>query len=143
MRDVSEHSVSSLTGGCVCGGVRFEVTEPFVSAGWCHCTLCQRRSGAPASASALTAPGSFRITQGEELVTEFTPPGGWTKAFCSVCGGHLYSRHPERRDALAVRLGLVDGDPGIRPQYRQHVASAAVWDPIPDDGLPRYEAARA
>ena len=132
-----------ITGHCLCGGVRFEVSAPFVSAGWCHCPRCQRRSGTPASASAEIAPGSFRITHGEELVTEFTPPGGWTKAFCSVCGGHLYSRDPESFDALAVRLGAVDGDPGIRPQYRQYVASAAVWEPIPDDGLPRFEGRRA
>jgi hypothetical protein len=144
MRDVSEHSVPSLTGGCVCGGVRFEVTEPLVSSGWCHCTRCQRRTGTSASAGGATAPGSFRITQGEELITEFTPPGGgFIKAFCSVCGGHLYSRRPDGWEVVSIRLGAVDGDPGIRPQYRQHVASAAVWEPIPDDGLPRFEANRS
>jgi hypothetical protein len=39
----------------------------------------------------------------------------------------------------AVRLGAVDGDPGIRPSARQFVAYAAPWEPIPDDGLPRYD----
>jgi hypothetical protein len=131
-----------LTGGCVCGGVRFEVAEPLVSAGWCHCTRCQRRTGTPASAAGEVAPGSFRITAGEALVTEFPPPGGFIKAFCSVCGGHLYSRHPDGWDQVSVRLGAVDGDPGIRPQYHQHVGSAAVWQPLPDDGLPRFEGAR-
>jgi hypothetical protein len=131
-----------LTGGCVCGGVRFEVAEPLVSAGWCHCTRCQHRTGVNASAAAAVAPGSFRITQGEELVTEWTPPGGFIKAFCSVCGGHLYSRSPDGWDRVSVRLGAVDGDPGIRPQYHQHTATAAVWQPLPDDGLPRFEQGR-
>jgi hypothetical protein len=36
----------------------------------------------------------------------------------------------------------VDGDPGVRPDARQFVASAAAWEPIPDDGLPRYDARR-
>jgi hypothetical protein len=31
----------SLTGGCLCGGVRFELTEPAPAAGYCHCTRCQ------------------------------------------------------------------------------------------------------
>jgi adenylate cyclase len=31
-----------LTGGCACGGVRYEVTAPFVSSNYCHCTRCQR-----------------------------------------------------------------------------------------------------
>lgn len=131
-----------LTGGCVCGGVRFEVTEPLVSSGWCHCTRCQRRTGVHASAGAAVAPGSFRITQGRELVTEYPPPDGNIKAFCSVCGGHLYSRAPDGWEWVSVRLGAIDGDPGIRPQYRQHVASAAAWEPLPDDGLPRYERSR-
>jgi len=132
-----------LTGHCTCGAVHFEVAEPFVSAGWCHCTRCQRRTGTAASASGSVAPGSFHITEGEALVTEWTPPaGGFVKAFCSRCGGHLYSRRPDGWEVVGVRLGAVDGDPGIRPQYRQHVETAAVWAEIPDDGLPRHPGAR-
>jgi hypothetical protein len=132
-----------LTGACVCRGVRFEVSEPLVSASWCHCTRCQRRSGTAASPGALVAPGSFRITEGEPLITEWTPPGsGNIKAFCSVCGGHLYSRRPDGWERVSIRLGAVDGDPGIRPQYHSHTATAAVWQPLPDDGLPRYEGPR-
>jgi hypothetical protein len=132
-----------LAGHCTCEGVRFEVTEPLVSAGWCHCTRCRHRTGAHASPGAAVAPGSFRITTGEELVTEWTPPGGgFIKAFCSVCGGHLYSRSPDDPDRLSIRLGAVEGDPGIRPQYHQFTANAAVWQPLPDDGLPRYEGRR-
>jgi hypothetical protein len=37
-----------------------------------------------------------------------------------------------------VRLGALDGDPGIRPQWHQYVDYAASWEEIPDDGLPRY-----
>jgi hypothetical protein len=40
---------------------------------------------------------------------------------------------------VSVRLGAFDGDPGIRPEHRQFVAYAAVWEPIPEDGLPRYD----
>jgi hypothetical protein len=38
-----------------------------------------------------------------------------------------------------VRLGTIDGDPGVRPAHRHHVATAVVWEEIPDDGLPRYD----
>jgi hypothetical protein len=50
-----------LTGGCNCGAVRYEVTEPLLRASYCHCKRCQRRTGAAASAQAHPAPGSFRI----------------------------------------------------------------------------------
>jgi hypothetical protein len=128
-----------LTGGCLCGGVRYEVTAPLVSASYCHCTRCQRRTGSAAAASARVAPGSLRITSGEELVRAYDPgDGGFLKEFCSACGGALWSRSPEDPDVIGVRLGTFDGDPGIRPQYRQYVTYAAVWEPLPDDGLPRY-----
>jgi len=131
-----------IRGGCLCGGVRYEVTEPFVSAGYCHCMRCQRRSGTAASVSASVVPGSLRIVAGAELVECWTPPDGYRKCFCSRCGGALWSSHPAEEGRLSVRLGTVDGDPGIRPGYRQYVAYAAPWEPIPDDGLPRYDERR-
>jgi hypothetical protein len=134
----------ALTGGCLCGGVQYEVTEPLVSASYCHCTRCRRRTGTAASAQARVAPGALRVTSGAELVREWAPPdAGWPKAFCSACGGALWSRSRDEPPDYAVRLGTFDDDPGIRPQYRQFVAYAAPWEPIPDDGLPRYDEGRA
>jgi hypothetical protein len=133
-----------LTGGCLCGRVRYEVTAPFVSASYCHCTRCQRRTGTAASPQARTEPGALRVLQGEELVREWVPPDeGWAKCFCSACGGALWSKSRDTPPVFSVRLGSVDGDPGIRPSYRQFVAFAASWEQIPDDGLPRYDERRA
>ena len=127
-----------LTGGCLCGAVRFEVTEPLVSAGYCHCTRCQRRTGTAASAQARIAPGSLRILSGDELIRAYEPPNGFAKHFCSACGSALWSRGRDDPEIVSVRLGAFDGDPGIRPSARSFVAYAAPWEPIPDDGLPRY-----
>ena len=127
-----------LTGGCGCGAVRFEVTEPLASARYCHCTRCQRRTGTAASASAAVVPGSFHIVQGEDKVKAWRPEGGHEKWFCGECGSALFTRAPDDPERVGVRLGAIDGDPGVRPSVRQFVAYAAVWEPIPDDGLPRY-----
>ena len=126
------------TGHCLCGGVRFEVTEEPESAGYCHCTRCQRRTGSAAAVSARVAPGALRVTQGEELISSWDPPDGFKKCFCSACGGALWAQSPDDPDVIAVRMGTFDSDPGIRPMHRQFVAYAAPWEPIPDDGLPRY-----
>ena len=131
-----------LTGGCLCGGVRFEVSEPPAFASYCHCTRCQRRSGTAASAQARIVPGSLRVTAGEDLLRGFQPETGSTKVSCSRCGSQLWAYRAEEPDALAVRMGAFDGDPGVRPSYRQYVAYAATWEPIPEDGLPRYPEAR-
>ena len=132
-----------LTGGCLCGGVRFEVTEQLVSSGYCHCTRCQRRTGTGASASGRIVPGSLRIKSGEELIRSYAPEDGFHKAFCSGCGSALWSQSPDDPEVISVRLGAFDGDPGIRPAYRTFTAFAASWEPIPDDGLPRFPEQRA
>ena len=129
-------------GGCLCGGVRFEVSEPLVSSGYCHCTRCQRRTGTAASVSARIAPGSLRVVSGDELIRTYVPDEGFAKVFCSACGSALWSRHPDDSDFISIRLGAFDEDPGIRPEYRQFVAYAAAWEDIPDDGLPRYPEGR-
>jgi len=126
-----------LTGGCNCGTVRFEVSEPLVSASYCHCTRCQRRTGTAAAATAKIAPGSLRWVSGEDRIRIWWPPDGYGKAFCTECGSHLFSRAPGDEPDVGLRLGVFDGDPGIRPSARHHTATAAVWEPIPDDGLPR------
>lgn len=130
-----------LTGGCLCGGVRFEIDAPLVAASYCHCTRCQRRTGTAASANATLEPGSLRITGGEELVRAYQPPDGFAKLFCGACGSALFSRAPDDPSQMGVRLGAIDGDPGVRPSYRHHVETAAVWERIPDDGLPRHAGA--
>jgi hypothetical protein len=128
-----------LTGGCLCGGVRFRVDAPLVVATYCHCTRCQRRTGTAASAQARIQPGSLTVTQGEELIRTYAPPDGFPKLFCGACGSALWSQSPDDPGLLSVRLGAFDGDPGIRPSLHQFVAYAAPWEPIPDDGLPRYD----
>ena len=128
----------TYTGRCNCGGVRFEVDGPLDGhASYCHCTRCQRRTGTAASAQVRVDATAFRILAGEELVREWAPPDGWPKCFCSACGSALWSRDLEST-AMGIRLGAFDGDAGVRPQFRQFVAYAAPWEPIPDDGLPRF-----
>ncbi len=56
-----------------------------------------------------------------------------------VCGSALSIRHPETGEIAGVRLGAIDGDPGVRPSARQFVAYAAPWEPLPDDGLARHD----
>jgi hypothetical protein len=127
-----------LTGGCLCGAVRFELDSPPSGASYCHCTRCQRRTGTAASANAAVDGEAFRFISGEELVRCWNPPDeGWEKCFCSVCGSHLLSRNPLDHSRMGIRMGAFDTDPGVRPTKRKFVAYAAPWEPIPDDGLER------
>lgn len=128
-----------ITGACMCGAVSFSVSEPLLGALYCHCKRCQRRTGTAFSVSALTAPGSLTITDGEDAVRTYHPDDdGWLKSFCDVCGGQLFTTSPENSELVAVRMGALDGDPGVRPAAHQFTDYAAPWEPLPDDGLPRF-----
>jgi hypothetical protein len=127
-----------LSGGCGCGAVRFEIDAPLVAAAYCHCTRCQRRSGTAAQASARLHPGSLHLLSGEELLGAWNAGSGLEKVFCGSCGSALFARDPDSGEIVIVRLGAIDGDPGVRPLARQFVAYAASWEAIPDDGLPRF-----
>jgi hypothetical protein len=129
-----------LTGGCACGAVRYRITADFTGSSYCHCTRCQRRTGTAWSINASVPPDGFEITQGAELVRTWRPEGGFSKSFCGECGGALFSGGGEK--PVGVRMGSLDRDPGVRPQYHQWVESAPAWEAIPDDGLPRYPQAR-
>ena len=130
---------TSLLGSCLCGGVRFEVTLPFRRANYCHCRRCRKHSGSNALAQSRVPSEGFRLVRGEELITVYRPEGGAAKAFCSVCGSSLFGGTWPEGPEVSVRLGSLDGDPGIRPQYHSFVGSKAPWDDLPDDGLPRFD----
>jgi hypothetical protein len=133
----------ALTGGCLCGGVRFWLATPPAIAGYCHCTRCQQRTGTSASAQAFVDGEALTIAQGEELVTGWRhPDGGMEKCFCRRCGAHIFSRDPASKVIRTVRMSAFDDDPGVRPSFRAFVAYAAPWEPIPDDGLERFDEAR-
>ena len=131
-----------LQGGCLCGTVRFELSEPFISAGYCHCTHCQRRTGTGSSANGRVPQDGFRLLQGADSLRAYQPATGVPKLFCTRCGSALFSGEPLSDEQVAVRLGALDRDPGIRPQYRQVVDSAASWESIPEDGLTRHPRSR-
>ena len=135
---MGEVEAPATSGGCGCGAVRWELSEPAVGASYCHCTRCQRRTGTAHSAGARIVPGSFRITRGEELIRAWCPGDGFEKHFCGECGSALFSRSPDDPDVVSPRLGSFDGDPGVRPTSRQFVDYAAPWEPVPDDGIPHY-----
>jgi hypothetical protein len=84
------------------------------TAGYCHCTRCQRRTGTSSSAQALVDGEALTFDRGEELVTGWRhPDGGMEKCFCRNCGAHIFSRDPDSKVIRTVRMSAFDEDPGV------------------------------
>ena len=129
---------SVITGGCLCGGVRYEVRGPFLRANFCHCSRCRRHTGSAFSTQGRVKREQLRVLEGENLVKVFRPEGGAVKAFCRECGSSLFGGQYPDGPEVAIRFGTLDGDPGIRPQFHTFVGSKTPWYEILDS-LPRHE----
>ena len=128
---------TSIGGGCLCGAVRYEVAGEFLRAGHCHCSRCRKHSGAARSTQGRVRRSDFHLLSGAESIRAWCPPSGAVKAFCVHSGSSLFGGTWPAGPEVSIRLGSVDGDPGIRPQYHTFVRSKAVWAEIEDD-LPQH-----
>jgi hypothetical protein len=125
-----------LQGGCLCGGIRYEIDGPLSDAGNCHCSMCRRFHGAAFATYAKVSLEHFHWLSGQHLLRVYeTSPGiGW--AFCETCGSSLGL--PMRDKLGEITLGTLDSDPGIRPAEHTFVGSKAPWFDITDH-LPQHD----
>lgn len=136
-RASSDSARPTITGSCLCGAVRYEASDLGLAVN-CHCSRCRKWHGA-AFASIVRVPlDALRVTRGEESIGRFASSPGVTRCFCKECGSSLYTLRTDLGRAH-VRLGTVDGDPGVRPSLHAFVGSKAPWFEI-TDSLPQHEA---
>lgn len=131
----------TIPGGCLCGGVSFEITQAVGPFEICHCSRCRKVSGAGGLPMLRVRTAEYRLLTGADLIESFaapilrTPPAYHTH-FCRVCGSPVPPAQPAG-EFLEIAAGLFDADPGLRPDKHIYVESGAPWHDI-DDGLPRY-----
>jgi hypothetical protein len=128
-----------LQGSCLCGGVAFEVTEPFKIIYHCHCNRCRKARAAAHTTNGFVSSDGVRFLQGEALLVRYKVPEAkfFTQAFCRVCGSGLPNRSVERGVAN-IPLGALDGDPGQGAGAHIFTGSMAPWYEITGD-LPQFE----
>lgn len=123
-----------ITGGCMCGAVRYEATEPPKEVGYCHCRLCQKWTGNVFYSFAIFRSAAFRITQGEP---KFYNSSAWIeRGFCANCGTQVLDRQVKGDDLVGATIGSLDHPEDWPPSVHWGVESQIPWLTI-DDGLPR------
>ena len=132
-------SAKTLSGGCACGAVRYQVdAEPFMM-GCCHCRDCQRQTGS-AYFPAVMVPAAALKVEGtpQSYVAKADNGNAVTRVFCPRCGSTLWawsSGMPEGRTLSAASL---DDPSRFVPGMHVYTASAQPWDVIAP-GIPRFE----
>jgi hypothetical protein len=119
-----------VTGACLCGAVRFEVSGPLRDVVVCHCSLC-RRSGTSAAAYTSAPRGAVHLLADEGLAT-YVDVNGRERGFCRACGSSLFWAEPGA-GSISISAGALDGETGLRVERHIHGASAADWERLPAD----------
>lgn len=128
-----------VTGGCLCGSVRFEISGPIRNIVHCHCSQCRKAQGSAFATNGIVKAADFRLLCGQDTLTGYESSPGQTKYFCRVCGSPIMSRTAARPGQVRVRLGTIESDIEARPMAHIFASSKAEWETIRGD-LPRYDA---
>lgn len=103
-----------LTGGCQCGAVRYEVTQPPSALFVCHCRECRRQSASAFGISVIVAKSGFRLTKG--AVKTWSRPTDSGRIldcnFCPDCGSRVW-HEGEGFAELSVKGGSLDQPPDL------------------------------
>lgn len=118
-----------LTGGCLCGAVRYESTGEIARRFLCHCRDC-KRSGGGAFHFGLTVPrAGFRLLRGELRDYRSAGESGRDvlRRFCPVCGTGVLNELELRPAFVVIRAGTLDEPEQVSPAYEVYARSKAAW----------------
>jgi hypothetical protein len=124
-----------MTGGCLCGHVRYEIDQGIVSSRICHCRMCQKQSGAPMVGLMFIDADNLRITAGDVRGYQSSVRG--LRSFCGNCGSPLFWQPTAGPNLRAVFAGSFDDPNAFQPEIHICTSSAVSWLNVVDD-LPRY-----
>ncbi len=122
----------TLSGSCLCGAIRFTVSAPVTELRACHCTHCQKSSGAGGSVNVVLPSSAFKLTQGTPKRFDAKADSGRTlyRYFCGDCGSPLYSQRANGPETVVVRTGAFDKLPPAKITANIWTRSARPWSYI-------------
>ena len=131
-----------IRGGCLCGGVRFEIARAVGPFELCHCSRCRKASGSAFVPWLGVRRDDFRLLQGEELIQRYEAelrgkPPPYRASFCGRCGSPVPDPKGEG-SLIEVHAGVLDDDPGCRPERHILVEAKSPWFTI-SDALPQFD----
>lgn len=133
--------VPDLTGGCLCGTVRYRLASAPFDAGWCHCRTCQLNSGSPAMAFASVPVADYVVTAGAARLATVKSSAVGLRKFCSECGTPMLMQLGCQPQTVDLSLATLDRPEAVPPQFHIFYASRIAWA-ASGDGLPRHPTVR-
>jgi hypothetical protein len=144
MSDDLPQRPDSLTGGCMCGAVRYAVSEKPLATGLCHCNRCRPQSGSAFSTVIFVHSDAIRIT-GETAVFDDIGASGLRvrRRYCPRCGSPLTTESDATPGIFFIKAGSIDVNEWFHPDMEMFVRGRRPWvSPVPGavqfDGNPTF-----
>lgn len=125
--------MTTHSGTCFCGTVKFTVSGAPAAMGYCHCASCRHWSAGPVNAFTLWQPEALKVTSGADRIGTYHLTSNSYRKWCKDCGGHLFTDHPGMKltDIYAAVLPTLAFAPGLHVNYVETVLPMR-------DGLPKF-----
>lgn len=127
-----------VTGGCLCGAVRYTVAHAPERVFFCYCRQCQKAQGTPFVASVPVAAEDFKVTHGADVLKAFRASPSKARYFCGECGSPIFSQVDDHT-TVRIRAGSFDEPPALTLQAHIYVGGRPKWYAI-TDRCPQYPA---
>lgn len=129
----------SITGHCLCEGVRYRIDTAPLASRSCWCRLCQY-IGAGSATVNVCFPSDSVVIEGELRDFRSVADSGniMHRRFCPNCGTHMFSEAESRPHLIFVRAGTLDDPDLAKPTSTIWTSQAPNWACI-DPKLPRLE----
>eukprot|EP00992_Anisonema_acinus_P014568 TRINITY_DN9353_c0_g1_i1.p1 TRINITY_DN9353_c0_g1~~TRINITY_DN9353_c0_g1_i1.p1 ORF type:complete len:161 (+),score=12.65 TRINITY_DN9353_c0_g1_i1:30-512(+) len=141
------HHTSSpheMSGGCLCGDIRYtfgkvQTRQVFI----CHCLMCRKAVGCPVAMWMSMPLGALQWESGGDRIRKFRSAEDCERWFCGNCGCSLFMKYDFEQHTIWPAVGSLDEGPGrgldSLPEGTRHIfcSSLAPWETLPMDGLPR------
>lgn len=124
----------TLTGGCLCGAVRYRAEGEPLNVRACHCRKCQKATGGVFYARAQFPRGAVSI-EGE--TQSYAASARIERVFCPTCGTTLFSRAIDGRETIGVSLPTLDDQTALSPSEHIFIDDKAPWLMLCDE-LPQH-----
>lgn len=126
-----------VSGGCLCGAIRFEVARFVGPFELCHCSRCRKAFGSAFAALIGVKTEDVSWISGRDEIQRYEAPvrkhpPGFRTAFCGQCGSPMPVFEADD-DWFEIAAGILDDDPGLRPDRHIFVECGSAWYEILDD----------
>ena len=134
---MTSSELTTLTGGCLCGGVRYQIIGPRRDIINCHCENCRRTHGHIAAYTSVRK-SDLDLTNEQTLQWYHDESPDTWRGFCNRCGASLFWDAHDGRNKMSVSAGSLDNSGELQTIGHVFVSEAGQYYEI-SDGLPQFE----